>query len=207
MLTRNTPARTPVWLQNEKGGHDVNFNHKFPLFRLITMVMALGYLMPAPAVANELQLAGSYSANPDKIAGSRLGFRFNRLDVTLPDWIFNPVVYLEGSVNQFQARDARASELTGVALSPVLQWHLPVRRAQVYLEAGIGVSVFDGDIIHGRDLSSHFQFEDRIGVNWNIDRRTGSRLGLYFFHYSNANIDMPNKGLDMYVLGWNLPLD
>lgn len=172
----------------------MKFSDKFPLFLIIIMVIAFGRLIPGPAAANELQLAGSYSANLDKIAGSRLGFRFERLDVTFPGWTFNPAVYLEASVNQFQALDGRAAELTGVALSPVLQWRLPVRQAQLYLEAGIGVSTFDGEIIHIRSVALKELLESysRVTESITVDFHSTLFSTLWFRNY-NLLIQFRNR--------------
>lgn len=72
-----------------------------------------------------------------------------------------------------------------------------------YVGGGIGIAYVSETRIGTRDLATHFQFEDRIGLGVE-SRRLDAFLGVV--HYSNASIKPPNDGLDavMLTLAWSL---
>jgi len=103
--------------------------------------------------------------------------------------------YYEASLNYWKKRD---DHVFGVAFSPVFVYYIDVGSDtfQPYVEAGIGVAYISETKIHGRNMASHFQFEDRIGA--------GIKVGSYDFnarymHYSNAGIRKPNDGIDIFM--------
>lgn len=53
----------------------------------------------------------------------------------------------------------------------------------------------------GRDLGSVLEFRSGIEVSYDFDG--GSRLGLSFYHLSNAGIDEMNPGSESLVLVWS----
>ncbi|EKE83886.1 acyloxyacyl hydrolase [Idiomarina xiamenensis] len=156
------------------------------------------------AQADEIQLGGFYS--PAQIAGARLGYRFDALPLELPDWTGKPKIFFEGSLNSWYDHHRNGRTITAVAMSPVFQWQISDEGDPVFIEAGIGATLIDGTRIRGRDLSSHYQFEDRIGISWQYDPVSKARLTLSYFHYSNADLQTPNDGLDFVALNWNYPL-
>ncbi|MBY0418957.1 MAG: acyloxyacyl hydrolase [Pararheinheimera sp.] len=52
----------------------------------------------------------------------------------------------------------------------------------------------------GKDLGSHYQFEDRIGLIWQLQSK--AQLALRYMHYSNAGLQKPNPGLDFIALSY-----
>lgn len=104
--------------------------------------------------------------------------------------------YFEGSLNYWQGP---ADEIFAVAISPVFTVSFCNDCRYVpYVEAGIGAALLSDDQIAGRQLSTAFQFEDRIGVGFRSDKLD---LHVRFMHYSNADIAKPNDGMDMAVVG------
>lgn len=107
--------------------------------------------------------------------------------------------YWEGSLNYWAHDEDR---ITAVGFSPVFAFYFgrPGVRMLPYIEAGIGVAVLSETVINGRDMSSKFQFEDRIGAGIRYDRFD---LNVRYMHYSNAGISEPNDGIDilMFTLG------
>lgn len=71
---------------------------------------------------------------------------------------------------------------------------------QPYFDVGIGVALASDTKIDNRNLSSAFLFEDRISLGITKDA-----LDFYirYMHYSNAGLQTPNEGIDIYVLGMN----
>ncbi|MGR4070464.1 acyloxyacyl hydrolase [Halomonas sp. LR3S48] len=87
-------------------------------------------------------------------------------------------------------------------LTPMLRYTFAGKR-EVYLEGGIGAAVFLDARIGSRDLSTAFQFQDRIALGGRVGP---GELSLEFTHYSNAGIKDPNEGIEVLALGYRLPL-
>lgn len=165
------------------------------------LTICLGLIGAGVASGDSLSLAGSYS--PSKVVGGRLSYRPDPLPVVLPAWLGSPALFLEFSLNTWVESRRDDEAITSLAASPVLQWPLSGENASLFLEAGIGLALIDFIQIGGRDLSSHVQFEDRIGVSWVYSDNQKSSINLNIFHYSNAGIKQPNQGLNLLVLGWS----
>lgn len=104
--------------------------------------------------------------------------------------------YFEGSLNYWRGS---ADEIYAVAISPVFTASFCRTCDYVpYVEVGIGAALLSDVHISGRQLSTAFQFEDRVGVGLRSDRLD---LHLRYMHYSNADIATPNDGMDMTVVG------
>lgn len=89
--------------------------------------------------------------------------------------------------------------VNGVALSPVFVYYFgqlsdPVKP---YAEIGIGMTYIDECRITDRTFSTHFQFEDRIGIGVKFEFFD---LTARYMHYSNASVKRPNDGIDIWML-------
>ncbi|QPF72333.1 acyloxyacyl hydrolase [Roseateles sp. DAIF2] len=67
-----------------------------------------------------------------------------------------------------------------------------------FIELGVGPSLLSRKRFAGRQLSTHFQFADHIGLGRRIGEQ--NRLGMRISHFSNASIKRPNPGLDVLQL-------
>ena len=105
--------------------------------------------------------------------------------------------YWEASVNYW---DASGDEVFAVALSPVfvLSFGEDDGGYHPYIEGGIGAALLSDHSIAGRELSTTFQFEDRIGFGVRSDRFD---FNYRYMHYSNGGIEKPNNGIDAHVIG------
>jgi lipid A 3-O-deacylase len=98
--------------------------------------------------------------------------------------------------------NGKNNENFGIACSPVFTYCFTTFETFTpYLEAGIGISIFNKTKIDSRDLTTNFLFENRIGTgikmgNWDLSFR--------YMHYSNASIKKPNDGIDIFIgsLSW-----
>lgn len=102
--------------------------------------------------------------------------------------------YLEASINYWHESK---SQIYGVAFSPVI--FIPLcRSCKSYFEVGTGVSYISQKTIGKINMSSLFQFEDRIGFGVKIENID---YHLRHMHYSNAGLVQPNDGIDILIAG------
>lgn len=97
----------------------------------------------------------------------------------------------------------KGSDNHSISLSPVLVYEFNGDVVKPYIEAGIGVSLFENTRIESRRLGSSFQFEDRLGLGV---RFYNQALGLRVTHYSNAGLKSPNDGIEAYSLHYQVGL-
>ena len=90
------------------------------------------------------------------------------------------------------------NQVGGIGL---LHLHYGEGRFRPYAEAGLGVSLFSREVLGGKDFSTRFQFSQHLGLGVEFARR--GYAGLQYSHYSNADIEKPNDGIDLHqiVLG------
>ncbi len=69
-----------------------------------------------------------------------------------------------------------------------------------YLEIGIGAHFLSDDEIGDRDLSTHFQFGDHLALGTTFGSSGQFDISYRFQHYSNANIETPNPGVNFHLL-------
>lgn len=97
----------------------------------------------------------------------------------------------------------KSSDNHSLSVSPVLVYEFNGDVVKPYIEAGIGVSLFEHTRIENRYLGSSFQFEDRFGVGV---RFYNQAVGLRAIHYSNAGLKKPNNGIESYSLHYSVAL-
>ncbi len=97
----------------------------------------------------------------------------------------------------------KESDNHSISVSPVLVYEFNGDVFRPYLEAGIGVSLFENTRIESQRLGSSFQFEDRFGVGV---RFYNQAIGLRAIHYSNGGLKKPNNGIEAYSLDYRVAL-
>ncbi|KFZ31320.1 hypothetical protein IDSA_00885 [Pseudidiomarina salinarum] len=160
-------------------------------------------LTTGSAVANEWHLA--YAHSEDDVRGLRAGYRWTDLPYRMPDWLGRPELQVETSLNYWQYNADHSENLAAVTLSPLLQWQFTEGSEPIFFEFGVGAALMDDTAIADRDLSTHFQFEDRLAVSWQYNQETDARVSLTLSHYSNLDFEHPNDGLDFISLRWERP--
>jgi lipid A 3-O-deacylase len=156
---------------------------------LFLAIALAGFAMGEPTLD---AVAVGFGQSRDDINISRLGLRSDFGQ----SWLFNTLTgFFELSANNWSKdRD----NVWGAALSPVFVFQPPLGLGEwrPYVDGGIGAACISQTTIARRDMSSLYQFEDRVGagVKWrNLDFNVG------YLHYSNANIVKPNQGIDIYI--------
>lgn len=110
--------------------------------------------------------------------------------------IFHINNYVEVSSNVWSQRH---EIISGLAISPVFRFGFNLTASRLihpYAELGIGLNYNSRTIIQNRDLSTKLLFEDRVGAGVRVKNFD---LNLRYMHYSNANIVMPNEGIDILI--------
>jgi lipid A 3-O-deacylase len=103
--------------------------------------------------------------------------------------------YFEGSLNYWHHTD---DDIYALALSPVFVYYFGTGTNTVipYIEAGIGVGVISDTEIGGVDMTTAFQFEDRVGAGIRTEKLDFS---FRYMHYSNGSMAQPNDGIDIWI--------
>ena len=70
-----------------------------------------------------------------------------------------------------------------------------------YIEAAIGFHfLYDLDVGHGREFSTHFQYGDHVGVGWRFGSRREWDVSGRLQHLSNGGLRDPNPGINFLQL-------
>ena len=103
--------------------------------------------------------------------------------------------YFEGSLNYWHHTD---DDIYAAALSPVFVYYFGVGNNSVipYMEAGIGVCLISETSIADVDMTTAFQFEDRIGGGIRTEKLD---FNFRYMHYSNGSMAQPNDGIDIWI--------
>lgn len=125
--------------------------------------------------------------------------------ITASDWRIIPMWetsagYWDGKVD---LRKGGNSKIVAFTTGPLFRWqhepqnmHLP----SAYFEVGVAASWLSDTEISGRRLSTHFQFEDKIGTGLRFGQKQQYDISIRAIHLSNASIKRPNNGVNMLLL-------
>ncbi len=75
-----------------------------------------------------------------------------------------------------------------------------------YAELAIGAAYLSDKELAGRTTGSRYQFEDRIAVGMRFGEAQQYDVNLRFLHYSNAKLEAPNPGYDVFMLNFSMPV-
>lgn len=105
---------------------------------------------------------------------------------------------LAGQLAYWRSQDDNTSHssLIDISLTPLLRWSgSRYGTLRPYLEGGIGLRLVSGTHIGERQLSTAFQFGERIGTGFSFGPQDRYEAGLFVQHVSNGGIKKPNSGL------------
>jgi len=69
-------------------------------------------------------------------------------------------------------------------------------------ELGIGVSLITDTRFAGKDIGSHYQFEDRLGLIFEFGEQLEKSVAMRYMHYTNGGLNDDNPGLDFLNLSY-----
>jgi hypothetical protein len=93
-----------------------------------------------------------------------------------------------------------------LALIPMGRYGLQVGSAMVDFSVGLGPTLVSETDIGTRQKSTMFQFTDEMGIGIS-DLNQRARLAFTYRHVSNADIKLPNNGVNFLGLGLTLKVD
>jgi lipid A 3-O-deacylase len=91
--------------------------------------------------------------------------------------------------------------LVQVGVVPTLRLRPQSGRSPWFIDAGIGLSLLDGDLrMPRRTFSTRLNFSDNLGLGRSFGARGEQEVSLHLQHTSNGGIRKPNPGLDLLLL-------
>lgn len=103
----------------------------------------------------------------------------------------------EFSLSYWDATQGRQpASVWQLSATPMLRWWPGGQR--LYLEGGIGPTLFSRTRFSGEAISTAFQLGNHLGLGYQFT--PAIRAGLRFSHFSNAGIKKPNPGLNLLQL-------
>ncbi len=118
---------------------------------------------------------------------------------------FDILPTLSGSVWNADA-GPYAKQAFSLALIPMGRYGLQVGSAIVDFSVGLGPTLVSETDIGTRQKSTNFQFTDEMGFGIS-DLNQRARLAFTYRHVSNADIKLPNNGVNFLGLGLTLKVD
>lgn len=172
------------------------------LLKCVTILCVGALLCPQQVHGQEYSISADYIRGEGRADGIKLAIQYH--SDYLRSWSEHLHLYFESSVNFWQYGAGNQTDTNLVlSLSPVIQYPVTeVASYPLYIEFGIGVALLSDTRFAGKDVGSHYQFEDRLGLvtRFGIDHK--NQLALRYFHYSNAGLKKPNPGLDFISLSY-----
>nr|WP_282446602.1 acyloxyacyl hydrolase [Shewanella sp. 1CM18E] len=111
---------------------------------------------------------------------------------------YNIGLRLEASLQRWDDVGHQANHI--VSLNPVFQYLWHFEPMSIFIELGIGAAYVENSIYLDRNLGSNWLFEDKIGMGVIVNEH--HRIGLFFMHYSNADLASHNDGADSIGLSY-----
>lgn len=122
-------------------------------------------------------------------------------DLSLAHWQPGLSLRLAGGVMLMNGNEG--DDNAALMVTPAFRYTFANTATRPFVEAGVGGALFLNTHYEGRNLSTAFQFEDRVAAGLHVGR---GELALEYSHYSNADIKKPNEGVDVVALGYRHPL-
>lgn len=153
--------------------------------------------------ASSATQAADFSFSVGQTSESTTTYRFGTQFDFNKSWFQSGVGHLtgywDGAYTYWDGDDTSSNH--SISLAPVFVYEFAGENLRPYVEAGIGVAFFSSTEVENNQLSTSFQFEDRIGAGV---RFANQEVGIRAIHYSNAGIKNPNDGVESYALHYRL---
>lgn len=166
---------------------------------LTTLTLAaLTFAAMSAARAEGLDLVLKYGDASGNYERTGVGLRFGPLwtDRWGPFRLaLHPEVELSRMRHTGRSGPRRLDQGGGLGL---LRAHYGDGRVRPYGEVGLGASLFSRDTLGSKEFSTHFQFSQHLGLG--VELGGTWSVGWQYAHYSNADIERPNDGVDFHQI-------
>ena len=155
--------------------------------------------------AHRQAIALDYLHGEGDLSGVRLAYRPYIARIQDAFLMGDVDIYWEVSANFWEfGEDNRHETNYAVALSPVFSWHVQdiAGKYPLSVEFGIGLSLVEDTRFAGKDIGSHYQFEDRLGVTMAFGEQLEHSASLRYMHYSNGGLNDKNPGMDFLTVSY-----
>lgn len=157
------------------------------------------------AYAADQSIAVDYLHGEADLSGIRLAYRPYHGQITHIEWLGDVDLYWELSINFWEfGADKQHDTNYALALSPVIssQFATIYNKYPLKWEFGIGVSLVNDTTFAGKNIGSHYQFEDRLGLVLDFGDNLKQSVAIRYMHYSNGGLNDKNPGLDFLNLSY-----
>ena len=135
----------------------------------------------------------------DDITGVRFSYRPYTYQLDNVPYFDSLDVYWEVSANFWEFGENNEHDTNfALAISPVFSktfYHINDKYPLKW-EFGIGVSLVNDTKFAGKDIGSHYQFEDRLGLSMGFGDSLDQSVSVRYMHYSNGGLNSKNPGVD-----------
>ena len=162
---------------------------RFFLTTIVAAALTLGAPRPAAAAEDDphfLTLAAGYYDINDDMGAAEFRAEFRARDKL---WIFKPFGGVMGT------SDAAIYGYAGFLVDVYFG-------RRIVLTPSLAAGLYENG--NGKDLGHIVEFRSSMELSWRFDDR--SRLGLSFYHLSNASLDDNNPGTEVLSLSYSIPL-
>ena len=166
------------------------------------LAFSLALLAAAPARAAGPEIVLRYGEADSHYERSGIGLRFGPWwSADWGNWEATLRPELELSHFRYTGSAAGPDSLNEGGGIGLLRIQYGKDRFRPYAEAGLGVALFSRDKLGSKEFSTQFQFSEHLGLGVAFAER--GFAGWQYSHYSNADIEKPNDGLDLhqFVIG------
>lgn len=172
----------------------------------IGLIVIAGFFNPITSSANDHVIAVDYIRGEGDVEGIKLAYQYHTDYLTSVSPLLG--LYFESSINFWEYGTENIHDTNFVlAASPVIRYEFTQWYGNpLHAEFGIGVSLLDDTKFAGKDVSTHYQFEDRLGVVYKFAKAHKNSVALRYFHYSNAGFKSPNPGLDFLSVSYSVKI-
>jgi lipid A 3-O-deacylase len=175
------------------------------IMRWLVLLLAISFVsLPSTnVVASQQAVAIDYLHGESGLTGIRLAYRPYQTQIATFEWLGELDVYWEASVNFWEfGQDNQHETNYAIALSPVFskQFDSLYGKYPLKWEFGIGVSLITDTRFAGKNIGSHYQFEDRLGLILEFGEQLAKSIAVRYMHYSNGGLNDDNPGLDFLSL-------
>jgi hypothetical protein len=156
--------------------------------------------------ARKQSIAADVLIGEDDVSGLRLSYRPLTHKVKNIAYFDTLDVYWELSINFWEYGDNNQHQTNYVlALSPVVTkvFYQVANKYPLRWEFGIGVSLVDDTRFAGKDIGSHYQFEDRLGLSLSFGEDLRQMASIRYMHYSNGGLNSKNPGMDFLNMAYS----